>query len=282
MTILLGESGSTHLLISDWTAYMQALGQSPATIRLHTHTIILLARTAGVPPQQITRQDCIHFLARPLSQWSKLTYWKSLRAWSRFLVEFGHRSDDLLKGVPRPRTPEPVARPLTDDTIARLLAAPSSARAHAYICLALYCGLRVAEIARVRGEDLDLDAGWLLVLGKGGDQAYVPLHPEVLELAAHMPQHGYWFPSSAHPGKPVSPKTVTAVVGQALHSVGSDATAHRLRDTCATRIQRQVKDIRVTQTLLRHRSIRSTMKYTAVADGDMQAAVLALDWIRAS
>jgi integrase len=257
---------------------MQALGQSPATIRLHTQTVTSLARSAGVPPERVTRQDCIHFLARPLSAWSKLTYWKALRAWSRFLVEFGHRSDDLLKGVPRPRTPEPVARPLTDETITRLLNAPLSARAAAYVRLALFGGLRVSEVARIRGEDFDCGAGWLLVLGKGGHTAHIPLHPEIVKLAAHMPRVGLWFPSSAHLGQPISPKTVTAVIGQALRSVGSTATAHCLRDTCATRVQRTVRDIRITQTLLRHRSIKSTQKYCGVADTDVQAAVLALDW----
>jgi integrase len=276
MTVL-GETRGTALL-NLWAEYMQAIGQSPATIRLHTQTVTSLARSAGVPPESVTRQDCIHFLARPLSAWSKLTYWKALKAWSRFLVEFGHRSDDLLKGVPRPRTPEPVARPLTDETVARLLSAPLSSRAAAYVRLALFAGLRVHEIARIRGEHLDRAAGWLLVAGKGGNQAYVPLHPEVEHLAAGMSTDGYWFPSPAHPGQPISPKTVTAVIGQALQSVGSTATAHCLRDTCATRIQRKVRDIRITQTLLRHRSIKSTQKYCGVADTDVQAAVLALDW----
>jgi len=41
-------------------------------------------------------------------------------------------------------------------------------------------------------------------------------------------------------------------------------------------MQREVKDIRITQTTLRHRSVNSTMKYTGVADERMQAAVLSL------
>lgn len=39
-----------------------------------------------------------------------------------------------------------------------------------------------------------------------------------------------------------------------------------------------VKHIRITQTMLRHRSIRSTQKYAGVSDESMQVAVLALNW----
>jgi site-specific recombinase XerD len=46
-----------------------------------------------------------------------------------------------------------------------------------------------------------------------------------------------------------------------------------LRDTAATRMQRAVKDIRVTQSMLRHDSITSTMKYTVASNEDLQAAV---------
>lgn len=269
-------------MLDDWADYMRALGQSPTTIRLHVQTIQSLARMTDKPPEQASRQDCVSFLARPLAPWSRLTYWKALKAWARWLTEFGYRTDDLLQGIPRPRTPESVARPLTDEAVAQLLKARLSPRAGAYVRLALFEGLRVHEIARIRGEDLDLAAGWLIVVGKGGHTAPIPIHPEIIRLAERMPEFGWWFPSYANPGRPVSSKTVTVTIGAALQSIGCRASAHQLRDTCATRIQRQVKDIRVTQTLLRHRSIRSTMKYTAVADGDMQAAVLALDWVRAS
>jgi integrase/recombinase XerD len=224
----------------------------------------------------------VAILARSIKPWSRLTYWKVLASWSRFLIEFGHRDDDLMKGVPRPRTPDPIARPLTDETIAQLLQAKLSPRASAYVRLALFAGLRVHEIAKIRGEDFDWSSGWLLVVGKGGRTAPVPIHPELVRLGDHLPEFGFWFPSHSNPGRPVAPTSVTLTIGAALKSIGCNATAHQLRDSCGTRMQRQVKDIRLTQTMLRHRSLRSTQKYTEVANADMQAAVLSLDWARRS
>lgn len=268
------------MIIDDWAQYLTAVGQSQSTIRLNRQTVNAVARLAGVRPEHLNRLHVITYLARPLTAWSKITYWKVLTNWSDFLIEFGHTEINLMKGIPRPRTPDPVARPLTDEAVSQLLSAPLSPRSSAYVRLALFAGLRVHEIARIRGEDLDIPAGWLLVTGKGGNTAPVPIHPEIAKLAERMPEFGFWFPSHTNPGRPVAPNAVSITIRSALHSIGSNASAHQLRDTCATRIQRQVKDIRLTQTMLRHRSIRSTQKYCGVSDSDMQAAVLSLDWAR--
>lgn len=277
-----GESrGRAMALIDDWTQYLTALGQSPSTIRTYGNTIKAAARQAGVSPEHLQRQHLIAFLGRPdLKPWTRSTYWNALRAWGRYLIEFGHRADDLTKGIPRPKSPDPVARPITDEAVSLLLSAKLSPRAHAYVRLALFAGLRVHEIAHLRAEDFDLAAGWLIVTGKGGRSAPVPIHAELVKLAERMPQTSWWFPSYTDPTRPVCAGAVSTTIKAALRMVGSTATAHQLRDTYATRVQRQCKDLRVTQTLLRHRSVRSTQKYTGVSDDDMQAAMLALDWAK--
>lgn len=266
-------------LIDDWSQYLTAVGSSQTTIRLYTKVACALMRESGVScPSELTRRHVIAYLARPVKPWSKLTYWKVIRALSSYLRDFEHSDVDLLEKIPRPRTPDPVARPIDDETIHKLLAARLSSRAHAYIRLALYGGLRVHEIASIRGEHFDWAAGWLMITGKGGRTAPIPIHPEVAKLAEQMPEFGYWFPSPVNVGRPVAAIAVSQTIGAALMSIGSRATAHQLRDTAATRIQRQTKDIRVTQSMLRHRNIRSTQKYTEVSNADMQAAVASLDW----
>lgn len=219
------------------------------------------------------------FLARPIAPWSRLTYWNGIRQWCQYLRDFDHiPSCDLLRGIPKPKTPDALPRPIDEATIHQLLSTTLSPRAHAYVRLALFAGLRVHEVAKVRSEDLDLAAGWMTVHGKGGRTAAIPIHPEVADLAEFMPRAGYWFPSSTDAGEPVSPVSVSKTISSALRSVGSSATAHQLRDTAATRLQRQVKDIRLTQALLRHKSVNSTMKYVAVSDAALKAAVDGMHW----
>jgi integrase/recombinase XerD len=150
-------------------------------------------------------------------------------------------------------------------------------RAHAYVRIALYQALRVHEIAKLRGEDFDLEAGWLTITGKGGVSAPIPIHPEVAKLAATMPAWGWWFPAPTGAGH-VRPVSVGLTIRNALKACGSTATAYQLRDTAATRLQRQTRDIRLTQALLRHRSIANTMKYTEASNAELSQAVNALNW----
>jgi integrase/recombinase XerD len=271
-------------LLTQWQAYMTAYGCSPSTVGIRFRSIQGLLAHAGLQdPLELTRDDVIAWLGRPIKPWTRLTYWKSVRAFSRWLVDFGHDpGSDLTGSIPKPRTPEPVARPIDDATIERLLALQLPPRPHAYVRLALYQALRVHEIAKIRGEDFDFGSGWLLVEGKGGLIQPIPIHPEVRKLADRMPEIGYWFPSSVSPLLPVRPEAVSQTITGALKRAGSTATAHQLRDTAATRFQRQTKDIRLTQSMLRHRSVTSTQKYTEASNAELQKAVNALDWTDAA
>lgn len=268
-------------LLGLWAVFMRANGHSEATIALYLRTVRALTRQARVEHElDLTRDQVVAFLGRPVKPWTRLTYWKAIERWSRFLRDFDHADVDLLRGMPRPRTPEPMARPINDAAVARLLEAKLSHRARAYVRLVLFQALRVHEIAKLRGQDFDFAHRWLTVEGKGGSRRAIPIHPEVVKLAELFPEFGYWFPSPVDQARPVSPVAVSQTIGAALAGVGCKATAHQLRDTAATQIQRQFKDIRVTQTMLRHRSISSTQKYVGVADDDLQEAVDGLSWER--
>lgn len=262
--------------LHDWSQYMVAVGASYATIRLRLHTIAALTRHAGrTDPLTLTRRDALAFLARPTAQWTRVTYWRSITAWCAWLREFDYPHEDLLRGLPKPKTPSAAARPIEMTDIQALLAANLSRRSRAYVILALYGGLRVHEIAKFRSEEVNIESGWMTITGKGGICKPIPIHPEIVKLAATMPEIGYWFPSSRGDGH-VTAMAVSATIGNALRSVGCHATAHQLRDTAATMFQRQVKDIRLTQAFLRHSALSSTMKYTAVSDTALQEAVNAI------
>lgn len=266
--------------LDDWAAFLRATNAAEETIRLRTLTLRgATARAGKTCPADLDRRDVIRYLARPeLQPWSRVTYWRVFSAWDRWAREFGLIEASIMRGVPRPKVPRPVARPISDRDVSRLLASRLSLRARSYVLLALYAGLRVHEVAKIKGEDLDVAAGWLTVCGKGNVTKPVPLHPEIAALATKYPVSGYWFPSPGHPGEHVDPEWVSQLIRQSMLAVGIDATAHRLRDTAATKLQRTVHDLRVTQTFLRHADISTTQKYVAVADDDMREAVSRLDW----
>jgi integrase len=63
------------------------------------------------------------------------------------------------------------------------------------IVLAAFAGLRVHEIAKLRGQEVDADNRTIYVVGKGGRGASIPMHRMVVEIAEAMPRRGWWFPA---------------------------------------------------------------------------------------
>jgi len=164
----------------------------------------------------------------------------ALRKWSAWLSEYDHDpGSDLTSGISQPQTSEPVARPIDDVTVDRLLALKLSPRPHAYGRLALYQALRVHESAKIRAEEFDPDAGWLMVNGNGRLRQSIPNPPESASLAQAcrdrllVPQSRGW-----RHRRPRQKHRVSTTITGALRRAGSNATAHR-RDTAATRMQRR-------------------------------------------
>ena len=187
--------------------------------------------------------------------------------------DLAKRDDDPTSSLRRPRQPRSQPRPLTADQAAALLA-DAAPRAHAYLTLALYAGLRAHEIAKIDGSDVTSE--WLYVEGKGGQRAHVPTHPRVWALARDMPPSGPWFPSPK--GGSVDGDAVTHLVGRHMRKHGLSGSIHRARHTYASTLLRAGTNIRVVQTLMRHESITSTQAYTAVDEHERASAIAGLDF----
>lgn len=170
-----------------------------------------------------------------------------------------------MRAVPVPHVPRNHPRPLGHEQLTQILATVDnlrSRRTHTYILCGWLAGLRVHEIAKIRGEHIDGDT--LFVQGKGGTTAAVPLHPRLVEVARDMPKVGWWFPGRSDDQPHVHPDTVGLAIRRAMRRAGVDATPHQLRHTYATAIYRSTGDIAVTSKALRHACIQTTMIYAAV------------------
>jgi integrase/recombinase XerD len=144
------------------------------------------------------------------------------------------------------------------------------------ILLAAYEGLRVHEMAKIRGEDVDLAAGTLRVVGKGGVDAVLPLHPLVAAEADWHPNRGYWFPSKT-PGPHIQRSSVSGIIGDVMTRAGVPGSPHALRHYFGTEVLKASGgQLLVAQQLLRHASVATTQIYAEVDDTDRRAAVLAM------
>jgi integrase len=139
-------------------------------------------------------------------------------------------------GIPVPRSfPLPALRTI-------LLAAEPDPRLYVMCSLAYYAGLRCAEIAAVRVEDVMLHDGppRLLVHRKGGKLQTLPLHPELqaairrVLAGAGWPRVGALVCSRRRPGEPMTPGSVSRALSDHIRGVGIEGSGHGLRHTVAT------------------------------------------------
>lgn len=262
--------------MDDWQTEMRAANFSERTIHAWRAIVERTARGAETDAAALTTTHLAYHLAGFTNGNTRRTYYIGLAAWTRWLVARGHRADDPAAVLRRPRAPRGVPHPVSTPSLARLLSSPMPGRTRAMVLLAAYQGLRVHEVAKIRGEDLDLEGEVLRVVGKGGVVAELPLHPEVAALSEVMPREGWWFVSAMSPGRAIASRTVTSHITTAMRRAGVAGVPHSLRHWYATALLRAGTDVRTVQTLMRHASLATTQVYLEVVDEGRRAAVLRL------
>ncbi len=259
---------------------MRRDGRARRTIAERTRFIAQIGHWAHENPATLAADTVGAYFDCDMGAGTRATYHAHLRAWFAFLLRAGLRADDPMLDIRRPRTPRRRPRPIASAHLSALLSSRMHRRTRTMILLAAYEGLRMHEVAKIRGEDVDLVGGQLFVIGKGGVDEVLPLHELVAAEAAHYPRRGYWFPSYKDPARAVLANSVSSIVSRAMERAGVPGTGHSLRHWYATELLRAGADARTTQTLMRHASLATTAIYTAIDDDQRRAAVLRLPTMR--
>lgn len=189
--------------------------------------------------------------------------------------------------------PKSLARDEIESTLSVGVAspAPGSEQAKEATALALrdrsmlevfYAGaLRVSELTHAKLEDLKLNAGYMLVRGKGDKERVVPLGRSAQDalgeyLACSRPllvarKANAVIPESspllfvARGARMLTRQRVWQIVRAASAASGRKASPHMLRHSCATHMVENGADLRTVQTILGHADISTTQVYTHLA-----------------
>lgn len=234
-------------------------------------------RLSGERPLEITPGKVKEFMARGrYAEGTRWAYQQHLRAYSAWLVETEQRLDNPMSGLGKMKKPAGDPRPVKDPELDHLLEVVQG-RARMMILLAAFAGLRVHEIAKIKGEDVDWDLWTLNVIGKGGKPAVMNLVEQIQVEAARYPREGWWFTKAARkrddPPLVLNRTDVWAEIHEAFTAAKVRATPHMLRHAFGTSLLRQGENIRTVQELMRHSSLTSTQIYTQVTDADRAAAI---------
>ena len=161
---------------------------------------------------------------------------------------------------------------LSADEVELVLKTIGQLTARMVLTTAYAAGLRISEACELKTFDLDSKRGVIHVrLGKGNKDRYVMLSPRLLVvLRAYWREAGLTgdclFPGHRR-GVPIKPEAVRKSVARAVKitRLKKRITPHTFRHSFATHLLEAGTDIRVTQVLLGHSSIRTTARYTQVS-----------------
>ncbi len=266
--------------LTDWRRWQEAQALSERTIADRLAVVRRLLEHTGADPLELTPNDIIRFIGRPgPSATTKATYHATIRAYCQWLVRVGLRVDDPSLHTPTPKRTRGRPRPIPTGNLELLLATASRRRTRMMILLAAAAGLRVHEIAKFHGEDLDMTNAVITVTGKGGRTAMIPAHSAIVELAAEFPRHDFWFASYAAQGSDrphVSRAAVYQAIADTMKRAGVVGTPHQLRHWYGTALLEEGVHMRVVQELMRHATIATTELYTRVSWHHMKAGIDAL------
>jgi len=216
----------------------------------------------------------------------------ALRHLYRYLLLDKKIEHDPTLNIESPRQWKVLPKSLARDEIESTLAAPGRARSSTEASLALalrdramlevfYAGaLRVSEIISANLEDLKLEAGYMLVRGKGDKERVVPLgksaqdvlreylekaRPLLAQKSGVIAQTGSPLLFLSRGSRKLTRQRVWQMVRAASAASGRHASPHMLRHSCATHMVENGADLRTVQTILGHADISTTQVYTHLA-----------------
>ena len=216
-----------------------------------------------------------------LSPKSRARHLVSLRGFFKYLLHMNAIDSDPTRTIDLPKTTLKLPDVLTVDEVQRLLNAPDLSRPtglrNAAMLETIYAaGLRVSELIHLKMGSVNLEAGFVRVLGKGAKERIVPIgshaHDRIDDYASTARTlllksrvSEYLFVARA--GKPMTRQGFWKLLKGYARSSGliKEITPHSLRHSFASHLLEGGADLRSVQIMLGHTDISTTQIYTHVA-----------------
>lgn len=276
-------------VVDDFIRHMAAERAASAnTIAAYAHDCALLAaylESAGVRDiGDVRAGHIVGYLEqgqrRGLSARSRARALSAVRSLFTYLVREKILTQDPSREIRRPRLGRRLPRTLAPAEVEQLVRVddpqPLALRNVAMIELMYACGMRVSEVVGLKMTQLNLEAGYVTVMGKGRKERVIPIGSYARERVLSYIQE-------ARPqilGRRLSPYLFVTRAGGAMtrqgfwrllkrHGLAAGvATAfspHTLRHAFATHLLEGGADLRAVQMMLGHADIGTTEIYTHVA-----------------
>lgn len=205
----------------------------------------------------------------------------ALRGYFQFLYQSGYISVNPAKQVELPKRGLKLPQVLNVEQVDQLLCAPDRAspkgkRDAAMLELIYAAGLRVSELIHIEVNAINLEAGFVRVLGKGNKERIVPIGRKAMQSVQDYLAHGRpillksyssRFLFLARAGNPMTRQGFWKLLRRYVIKAGLNqrVTPHSLRHSFASHLLEGGADLRAVQVMLGHVDIATTQIYTHVA-----------------
>lgn len=221
----------------------------------------------------------------PLSIRTQAHMMSVVKGFTRYLKDQEYLLHDPCDGIHLPRKPKRLPKTILSlKEVKYLMETPDTRTNQGYrdrlILEILYdTAIRRNELASIKLTDMDIEAGFIHIHGKGSKDRIVPLSKRVCELAGNYilivrpallkgKDDGYLILNRW--GNRMDGNSIWYLIKKYSKSLDRNVSPHTLRHTCATHMLRNGAPVRHLQEMLGHESLESTQIYTRVTISDLK------------
>ena len=238
-----------------------------------------------------TREDIVNYLGRlrdsGYSTASVCRFISSIKSFSRYLLTEKIISEDPTETLRNPKQWDRLPKALSLEDIKTLfeteIKSETFIRDSAMLELMYSSGLRVSEVISSKVNDLNFEAGFLRVFGKGSKERIVLMNRRAaekirqytLELRPSLlkgRQSPFLFLTNR--GRPMTRQRFWQALKKLGTLAGLKITPHTIRHSFATHLLDGGADLRSVQKMLGHEDISTTQIYTKVSADRIRKAYL--------
>ena len=199
-------------------------------------------------------------------------YLSSIRVFFTFLIDNNQIEVNPALAIKTPKVERDLPKTIDFDDLKKMMTINSSKykelRSVSMIELLYSCALRVSELVGINLEDIDMDEGFVKVIGKGSKSRFSPVGQKTIDVLKRYIKFRPKCDSNAlfvnKKNTRISSRTVQNIVKKRALEVGVSINVHphMLRHAAATHFLQSSHDLRTVQEYLGHKSIKSTQVYT--------------------
>jgi len=232
-----------------------------------------------------SRADIIDFIEQlrdeGYSASSICRFVSSVRSLCKYLLVENIIKEDPSETLQAPRRWERLPKSLSQSEVKSFLESnsslkpsePTTVRDFVMFELLYSSGLRVSELVSLKLEDINFEAGFLRVLGKGSKERIVPVNLRAIEkIKSYMARQRteilkhrrspYLFVTNR--GRPMTRQRFWQTIKRIGRKLGIEISPHTMRHSFATHLLEGGADLRSLQKMLGHSDISTTQIYTKV------------------